>query len=334
MQKLSILVAFLLIASTLPAQVVTEKHLGMPVSTFSIVAIDTVAGEMGVAVQSHWFSVGTAVPWARAGVGVVATQSLVDVSYGLLGLDLMQGGKTAQQALDALTTADEHPDIRQVAMIDIHGNIAAHTGKNCIPEAGDIQGANYSVQANLMINNKVWPAMSKAFESTDGDLTTKMLAALQAAQDAGGDIRGRQSAAILVVKTKSSGMPWADRLVDLRVEDNPHPVQELKRLVRLHRAYVHMNNGDLALEHNDKDAALREYGSAEKMFPDNLEMKFWNAVALVNMGRVDQSIPLFREIFAKDSNWATLLPRLVPVGQLNADQKTVDRILKEAGTKK
>ncbi len=334
MQKLSILVAFLLIASTLPAQVVTEKHLGMPVSTFSIVAIDTVAGEMGVAVQSHWFSVGTAVPWARAGVGVVATQSLVDVSYGPLGLDLMQGGKTAQQALDALTTADEHPDIRQVAMIDIHGNIAAHTGKNCIPEAGDIQGANYSVQANLMINNKVWPAMSKAFESTDGDLTTKMLAALQAAQDAGGDIRGRQSAAILVVKTKSSGMPWADRLVDLRVEDNPHPVQELKRLVRLHRAYVHMNNGDLALEHNDKDAALREYGSAEKMFPDNLEMKFWNAVALVNMGRVDQSIPLFREIFAKDSNWATLLPRLVPVGQLNADQKTVDRILKEAGTKK
>lgn len=334
MQKLSILVAFLLIASALPAQVVTEKHLGMPVSTFSIVAIDTVAGEMGVAVQSHWFSVGTAVPWARAGVGVVATQSLVDVSYGPLGLDLMQGGKTAQQALDALTTADEHPDIRQVAMIDIHGNIAAHTGKNCIPEAGDIQGANYSVQANLMINNKIWPAMSKAFESTDGDLTTKMLAALQAAQDAGGDIRGRQSAAILVVKTKSSGMPWADRLVDLRVEDNPHPVQELKRLVRLHRAYVHMNNGDLALEHNDKDAALREYGSAEKMFPDNLEMKFWNAVALVNMGRVDQSIPLFREIFAKDSNWATLLPRLVPVGQLNADQKTVDRILKEAGTKK
>jgi len=331
MKRISAIAVLLLITFSLNAQLVTEKHQGMPVSTYSIVAIDTVAGEIGVAVQSHWFAVGSSVPWAQSGVGVVATQSLVDVSYGPLGLDLMQGGKTAQQTLDALTTADKHPDIRQVAMIDVHGNIAAHTGENCIPEAGDIQGANYSVQANLMINDKVWPAMSKAFESTQGDLTDKMLSALQAAQDAGGDIRGRQSAAILVVKTESSGIPWADKLVDLRVEDDPHPVQELKRLVKLHRAYVHMNNGDLALEHNDREAALREYGAAEQMFPNNLEMKFWHAVALVNMGQVDKSIPIFREIFAQDSNWATLLPRLIPVGQLNADQKTVDRILKEAG---
>lgn len=311
------------------AQQVTEKHTGRPVATYSIVAVDTVNNEMGVAVQSHWFSVGPVVPWAKPGVGVVATQSLVDISYGPLGLDLMEGGKSASQALKALVTADEHSDVRQVAMLDVDGNIATHTGENCIPEAGHIQGTTYSVQANLMLNDKVWPAMSEAFETAEGDLAARMLASLKAAQDAGGDIRGKQSAAILIVNTESTGPVWADTKMELRVEDHPNPVQELERLIQLHRAYVHMNKGDLALEEHNVEEALKQYGKAEKMAPDNLEMKFWHAVSLVNNDRVDEAIPLFKEIFAKDPNWATLLPRLKPVGQVDADQGTIDRILEE-----
>ena len=300
---------------------------GRPVHTFSIVARDSVTGEIGVAVQSHWFSVGSEVTWAEAGVGAVATQSLVDPAYGPLGLELMHGGKTAHEALAGLLASDPGRDVRQVAMIDIRGNVATHTGSKCIPSAGHITGRNYSVQANLMLNDRVWPAMSKAFENTSGDLAERMLAALDAGQAAGGDIRGRQSAAILIVKGSSSGRPWADRVMELRVEDHPDPLKELRRLVDLHRAYQHMNNGDLAVEHQDVDGALREYGAAEKMFPDNLEMKFWHAVALVNVGRLEQSLPLFREVFAGDINWATLTPRLPAVGQLNADAETIRKIL-------
>ena len=301
-----------------------------PVHTFSIVARDTVTGELGVAVQSHWFSVGSLVTWAEAGVGAVATQSFVDPSYGPLGLALMRAGKPADNVLSGLLATDPGRDVRQVAMIDVRGNVAAHTGARCIPSAGHIVGRNYSVQANLMLNEKVWPAMSRAFESTKGDLADRMLAALDAAQAAGGDIRGRQSAAILIVKGQSTGRPWADRVMDLRVEDNPEPLTELRRLVTMHRAYEHMNNGDLAVEHNDVTGALREYGTAEAMIPENLEMKFWHAVALVNVGRLDDSLPLFKEIFARDANWALLTPRLPGVGQLNADGAVMKKILSVA----
>jgi uncharacterized Ntn-hydrolase superfamily protein len=282
---------------------------------------------MGVAVQSHWFSVGSLVTWAEAGVGAVATQSFVDPAYGPLGLDLMCAGKTATQSLDALLASDPGRDVRQVAMIDAKGNVAAHTGAKCIQSAGHIVGRNYSVQANLMLNDKIWPAMSKAFESATGDLAERMLAALDAAQAVGGDIRGKQSAAILIVKGKSTGRLWADRVMELRVEDHPEPLRELRRLVNVHRAYEHMNNGDLAVEHNDVNGALREYGAAEAMFPDNLEMKFWHAVALVNVGRVEQSLPLFRQVFVNDINWATLIPRLPPSGTLTSDEATIKRIL-------
>ncbi len=301
-----------------------------PVHTFSIVARDPATGEMGVAVQSHWFSVGSLVTWGEAGVGVVATQSMVDPSYGPLGLALMRAGRTASQALEGLKRADPHPEIRQVAMLDASGHVAAHTGEKCIPAAGHIVGDSFSVQANLMLNERVWPEMARAYRAAKGDLADRMLAALDAAQAAGGDIRGRQSAAILIVKGKSSGKPWEDRVMELRVEDNPEPLTELRRLVRLHRAFDHMNRGDQAVEAGNADAALREYGAAEKMFPENLEMKFWHAVSLVNMGRLEESLPLFREIFAKDKNWAVLLPRLPGVGQLNADRKTIDRILAAA----
>ncbi len=301
-----------------------------PVHTYSIVARDSVTGEMGVAVQSHWFSVGSLVTWAEAGVGAVATQSFVDPAYGPLGLGLMRSGKSAQQALDALVTVDEGRAVRQVAMLDANGVVAAHTGSKCIESAGHITGRNYSVQANLMLNDKVWPAMSKAFEGTSGDLAERMLAALDAAQDAGGDIRGKQSAAIVIVRGTSTGKPWADKVMELRVEDHPEPLKELRRLVSIHRAYDHMNRGDLAIEKNDIDGALKEYSAAEAMFPENLEMKFWHAVSLVNMKKVDEALPLFQTVFSQDKHWSLLVPRLPKTGVLTADEATLQRILRSS----
>jgi uncharacterized Ntn-hydrolase superfamily protein len=302
-----------------------------PVHTFSIVARDPATGELGVAVQSHWFSVGSIVAWAEAGVGAVATQSFVDPSYGKNGLDLMRGGKSAPDTLKELLDKDEGREVRQVAMIDAQGRVDAWTGKNDIQAAGHIVGTNFSVQANLMLNDKVWPAMARAFENTKGDLAERMLAALDAAQAAGGDIRGRQSAAIIVVTGKPTGMAWKDRTFDLRVDDSPEPLVELRRLVRLQRAYNHMNAGDLAVEKKDNEGALREYGAAEKLVPNNAEMIYWHAVALVNMGRVEESLPLFRRVFAMDRNWITLTPRLPKSGLLPDDPKLVQRIVSVGG---
>jgi uncharacterized Ntn-hydrolase superfamily protein len=302
-----------------------------PVHTFSIVARDPATGEIGVAVQSHWFSVGPIVPWAEAGVGAVATQSFVDPSYGKLGLDLMRVGRSAPDALKSLLAGDEGRDVRQVAMIDAQGRVDAWTGKNDIQAAGHIVGKNFSVQANMMANDRIWPAMAKAFETTKGDLAERMLAALDAAQAEGGDIRGRQSAALIVVSGKPTGRSWQDRVFDLRVDDNPEPLKELRRLVTLQRAYNHMNAGDLAVEKKDNEGALREYSAAEALVPDNAEMIYWHAVALVNMKRVEESLPLFRRVFAMDSNWAVLTPRLVKAGLLPNDEKLIERILSVAG---
>jgi uncharacterized Ntn-hydrolase superfamily protein len=301
-----------------------------PVHTYSIVAYDPETGQLGVAVQSHWFSVGSIVPWAEAGVGAVATQSFVDPSYGKLGLDLMRAGKSAPEALKALLAGDEGRDVRQVAMIDAQGRVVAHTGAKDIPAAGHIVGKNYSVQANLMLNDKVWPAMSKAFENGKGDLAERLMAALEAAQEVGGDIRGKQSAALIVVTGKPTGRSWADRVFDLRIDDHPEPIKELRRLLTLHRAYNHMNAGDLAVEKGDNEGALREYGAASKLVPDNAEMIYWTAVALVNMKRLDESLPLFKKVFSMDKNWATLTPRLAKVGLLPDDAKIIGRILETA----
>ncbi|HLF13750.1 MAG TPA: DUF1028 domain-containing protein [Bacteroidota bacterium] len=299
-----------------------------PVHTYSIVARDSVTGELGVAVQSHWFSVGPLVPWAEAGVGAVATQSFVDPSYGPLGIELMRSGKTARQALEGLVASDPGREVRQVAMVDARGSVAAHTGTRCIPAAGHIEGEQFTVEANLMLNDGVWPAMAKAYRDSKGDLAERMLSALEAAQSAGGDIRGSQSAAILIVSGTPTGKPWQDRLMDLRVEDHPEPLAELRRLVTLHRAYQRMNAGDVATEHNDIALALKEYGAAMEMAPQNLEMKYWTAVALVNAGRIDESLPLFRAVFTSDPQWAELTPRLPGVGLLKAGNDVLERILK------
>ena len=299
-----------------------------PVHTYSIVARDPETGQIGVAVQSHWFSVGSSVPWAEAGVGAVATQSFIDPSYGKLGLDLMRAGKSAPESLRSLLAGDEGRDVRQVAMIDSLGRVAAHTGAKDIPEAGHIVGKDYSVQANLMLNDQVWGAMARAFENTRGDLAERMRAALEAAQATGGDIRGQQSAALIVVSGKPTGRPWADKIFDLRVDDSPEPLKELRRLLLVHRAYNHMNAGDLAVEKGDNEGALREYSAAARLVPDNAEMVYWHAVALVNMNRVDESLPLFKKVFSLDRNWLTLTPRLSRIGLLPNDPKIIDRIVK------
>ncbi|MBA4160076.1 MAG: DUF1028 domain-containing protein, partial [Gemmatimonadetes bacterium] len=209
--------------------VAQEMTVRRPVSTYSIVARDSATGQLGVAVQSHWFSVGPLVPWAEAGVGAVATQSFVDPRYGPLGLDLMRLGRSAPEALHALVSTDSDSTVRQVAMIDAQGRVAAFTGRRAVPAAGHYTGAQYSVQANLMEKPTVWPAMARAYENAQGDLAERLLQALEAAEREGGDIRGKQSAAILIVGPESTGRAWADRIVDLRVEDHPDPLVELRR---------------------------------------------------------------------------------------------------------
>jgi uncharacterized Ntn-hydrolase superfamily protein len=297
--------------------------------TYSIVAIDENTGEMGVAVQSHWFSVGTIVAWGEAGVGVIATQSFVNPALGADGLKLMKLGFSAEEALNSLVSKDKGESVRQVAFLDKKGNASAHTGSDCIAAAGHYVGNGFSVQANMMEKESVWPAMADAFENSKGEaLEERLMRALEAAEKEGGDIRGRQSIAILIVKAESTGQPWLDRKVDLRLDDHPEPLKEMRRLLKVHKAYGHMNAGDLAVEHGDFKQAMEEYKSAEELFPDNLEMKYWHAVTLSNIGKVDEALPLFKDVFEKNDNWRKLTTRLVPNNLLTVSESDLQRILK------
>jgi uncharacterized Ntn-hydrolase superfamily protein len=290
-----------------------------PVHTYSIVARDAATGDLGVAVQSHWFSVGSAVPWAEAGVGAVATQSFTEPSYGALGLALMKAGKSAPEALKALLAADADREVRQVAMVDAQGRSAAHTGAKCIQAAGHEVGEGFTVEANLMDQASVWPAMARAFKGAKGDLADRLLAALRAAQAEGGDIRGQQSAAILIVKGKPSGQHWNDRLFDLRVEDHPDPLKELGRLIQLRRAYLLMDQGDGYVTAAKWTEAKTAYEAAAKLAPGVWEMPFWQAVALASSGKLNEALPIFKQVFAAEPFWKRLVPRLADVDQLPKD---------------
>jgi uncharacterized Ntn-hydrolase superfamily protein len=316
-----------LVASKTFAVPPSAGHPSMPVATFSIVARDPSTGELGVAVQSHWFSVGSVVPWAEAGVGAVATQSFVEPSYGPKGLALMKQGVAPKEALSRLLAADKQQDVRQVAFVDAMGRTAVHTGAKCIPGAGQHEGNGYTTEANLMLTNEVPDAMAKAFEAATGPLAERMLAALDAAQSVGGDVRGRQSAAILVVKAKASDKPWTDRLVDLRIEDHAEPLKEMRRLLTLHRAYELMNRGDDATAVGKMDEALKDYGAAAAMVPDNDEFVFWTAVTLVSNDRTEDALPMFAKAFRMNPSWMLLVPRLPGVGQLPDTPGLVERIL-------
>ncbi len=298
--------------------------------TFSIVARDEKTGEIAVGVQSHWFSVGTSVSWAEAGVGAVATQSFTNKSFGIRGLALLKEGKTAQQALDILLSDDPGKEVRQVGIVDAKGNVANFTGKNCVDFAGDLKGKNYAVQSNMMLTDEVPSAMAKSFESNAQlPLAERVLEALKAAQKVGGDIRGKQSAAILVVKGEATGKPWDENhLVDLRVDDHADPLVEMERLLKTHRAYEHMNNGDLAIENNNMTLAMQEYGTAMKMFPKNLEMQYWTAITLANGGNVQKAALMLQAIYAKEPNWRKMTKRLPKAGLLTVGEKELTLLLK------
>lgn len=296
--------------------------------TYSIVARDSVTGEMGVAVQSHWFSVGSVVTYGKAGVGVVATQSLVNPSYGPKGLALMEQGQSPEQALNSLLAKDSGEMYRQVAFLNVKGELATHTGSLCIDEAGHRQGENFSVQANMMLNNTVWEAMATGFENTTGPLADRMLAALKAAQSEKGDIRGSQSAAILIVKGQATGNSWEDTVMDLRIEDNENPIAELERLIKAHKAYDFMNQGDVAMEKGDSKKAEELYLSAQKLFPANLEMQYWYAINLLNNKEFEKAKPILTSIFEKDNNWKILTSRLVKSKLLTISDEELERVMK------
>ena len=300
-----------------------------PVSTYSIVAYDEKTGQLGVAVQSHWFSVGTVVPWAKAGIGAVATQSIAEPSYGPNGLALMEEGVPADEALKSLLAKDSGENVRQIGMVDALGNVGVHTGSRCIRYAGHKIGRHFTVQANIMEKPTVPNAMAKAFENSKGDLAERMLAALEAAENEGGDLRGRQSAAMLVVSGEPTGDPWKDRIVDINIADHEDPLAELRRLLTISKAYYHAQKGDEYMEKDEMEKALVEYSAAAKLYPENPELPFWTAVTLAETGDLKKALPIFKDVFEKNENLRELIPRIVESGFLKDDKKIVQQILNQ-----
>lgn len=285
-------------------------------STYSIVAWD--GEEMGVAVQSHWFSVGSVVSWAEAGVGAIATQSFANISYGYAGLELLKAGFKAEEVLKALLSIDEEREVRQVAVVDKEGNVAVFTGKNCIKFAGDVKGNNFSVQANLMKNEGVPEAMAESFKNSKGDLAERMIASLKAAEEAGGDLRGKQSAAIKIVKVKPKGPPFKNVVLDLRVEDSEEPLKELERLYKIHKAYSLMDKGDEALSKKDIKNALKFYREASKYYENN-EIVFWKGISFYISGEKEEGKKILKPLIEKKNEWKELLIRLVPQGMIKEE---------------
>ena len=296
--------------------------------TYSIVARDPETGRLGVAVQSHWFSVGSVVSWAEAGVGAVATQSFAERSYGPLGLELMRRGRSAPEALETLVHADKSRDVRQVAFVDASGTVSVHTGDDCIREFGHLTGDGFSVQANMMERDTVWTAMADAYRSAEGDLPDRLLAALAAAQAERGDIRGMQSAAMLVVEAEPTGNEWDDRVIELRIEDHATPVDELARLVRSWRAYGHAEQAEELELAGDLDGALQERLRALEILPDHPEIAFWAAVAMAGAGRLDEARRTASIAHDVNPGWAELLQRVVADGQVELSDEAVRSLLR------
>jgi uncharacterized Ntn-hydrolase superfamily protein len=275
--------------------------------TYSIVAHDPRTGELGAAVQSHWFSVGSLCTWARPGVGAVATQSVVESAHGPDALDRMEAGASAAEALEELLGADPLRDVRQVGVVDARGGVAVSTGPACIAHAGDATGADHSCQANMMERDTVPAAMSAAFEAAEGDLASRLVAALLAADAEGGDVRGRQSAALLVVPAE--GEAWRAR-VDLRVEDHRDPLGELQRLLQLWRAYELAGAADELMASDRADEAGALYRRAAELAPDSNELLFWAGLAIANAGEVEEGAAVVRRAAEAQPNWLVLLDRL------------------------
>jgi uncharacterized Ntn-hydrolase superfamily protein len=275
--------------------------------TYSIVARDPETGELGVAVQSHWFSVGPIVPWARAGVGAVATQANAEIRYGPRGLELMADGHSPEEALAKLVAEDPGSAGRQVAMVDAVGRVAAHTGSSAIAYAGHVTGEGVSCQANIMASERVWPAMLEAYLGATGPLSERLLTALDAAEAAGGDLRGRQSAAILIVPGEGE---WWEAVVSLRVEDHPEPLSELRRVLGIHRAYQLAGRADELVNDGRHDEAAGLYREAGALEPDNHELRFWSGLGAAQSGDLEAGLEEVRAAIAAHPPWRTLLERL------------------------
>ncbi len=277
--------------------------------TYSIIAFDPDTRECGVAVQSHFFSVGGLVPWAEPGIGAVATQATVEVAYGPRGLERMRAGRTAPEALAELVAADELAAVRQVAMVDAHGGIAAHTGAHCMAFVGQTVGHHHSCQANLMRTGEVWDAMSEAYLGASGPLAERLIDALDAGEAAGGDLRGRQSAALLVVGPE--GEPW-QRLVDLRVEDHEDPLGELRRIARLAKSYRLVREADEIFNVGEEDKSNALYIKAWELVPESHELKFWASLAMVERGEDERAAVLVRESIDEHPDWRLVVDMLTP----------------------
>lgn len=298
--------------------------------TYSIVASDRQTGTLGAAVQSHWFAAGI-VCWAEAGVGAVATQATALVEHGPLGLDLMRRGTSASEALAARLDADEDREHRQVAMVDVQGRVAAHTGSSCIREAGHRTGEGFSCQANMVRRVTVWDAMHEAFAGSSGDLAERLLATLEAAEAEGGDIRGRQAARILVVRAEPTDRPWEDVLVDLRVDDHPAPLPELRRLLELHRAYERLEHAEQLELEGDLDGSFAERQAAMRAVPGNPEIAFWTAISLALHDRLEEARTVLAVALPADPGWAELLRRLGDQRLMRLTPELVRSILAPTG---
>jgi uncharacterized Ntn-hydrolase superfamily protein len=306
--------------------------MGAVCHTYSIVARDAENDQLGVAVQSHTLAVGRVVAWAEAGVGAVATQAVADPSFGPLGLGLMRGGMPATEALKGLLEAGDTPEWRQAGLVDARGEVAAHTGSRCIAAAGHRVGSNYAAQANMMRNETVWTAMGPAFEASDGDLAERLMAALEAAQQAGGDLRGMQSAAMLVVAGPATTRPWDGVLYDLRVDDHARPLSELRRLLAKARAIHQLRHAVELLGQPGPSAervaqARQAFADLGHQARDNPELEFWYAVGLAGAGLVDEALPHFGGVFQADPRWRELANRLPASGRLPDDPALMTRIL-------
>ena len=293
--------------------------------TYSIVALDERTGELGVAVQTRWLAVGSLVPWLRPGVGAIATQSFVDTRYGFEGIQLLAAGRSPEAALAELVAADRDPGIRQVGIVDASGRAAAHTGADCVAAAGHRTGPGVSVQANMMERPTVWPAMLAAFDAAGGDLAERLVAALRAAEAEGGDVRGRQSAAIVVVPGRPDAHPWDVRF-DLRVDDARAPLDELERLLTLNRGYEALDAAIEAVAVGESSAALAFFERAAELAPDDDQIRLWLSLAVFDAGDEERGRRLYRSALEVEPRAGEHLRRFVAAGQLPGQERLVARL--------
>ena len=284
--------------------------------TYSIVARDPETGRLGVAVQSHYLGVGPVVPWLEPGVGAIATQARVDVSYGPIGLELLRNGRKAEQVVAALIASDLTPEVRQVGVVDADGGAAAFTGTETIPAAGHLVRDGFTVQGNLLERETCWPAMATAYEAALGDglpFSERLLRALEAAEGEGGDVRGRQSAAIMIVESTLQPAPWKGRVLDARVDDHPDPVPELRRLVVLSESYALFDEEGDAARAGRTEAD--RYAEARRRAPDAMELVFWMGIEHAKRGELDAARAELQIAFAADTRWRTTLQHLADAGR-------------------